>query len=46
MNIEEAKNIRLADYLQSLGYHPVKPDVRPYRAQSDTSQCRFHTHIS
>ena len=24
MNIEEAKNIRLADYLQSLGYQPVK----------------------
>lgn len=24
MNIEEAKNIRLEDYLQSLGYQPVK----------------------
>ena len=24
MNIEEAKNMRLADYLQSIGYHPVK----------------------
>ena len=24
MTIQEAKDIRLADYLQSLGYHPAK----------------------
>ena len=24
MTIEEAKNIKLEDYLQSLGYNPVK----------------------
>lgn len=43
MNIEEAKNIRLADYLQSLGYQPVKQQGNslwynsPLRAEKEPS---------
>lgn len=43
MNIEEAKNIRLADYLQSLGYQPVKQQGNslwynsPLRAEKESS---------
>lgn len=43
MNIEEAKNIRLEDYLQSLGYQPVKQQGNnlwynsPLRAEKEPS---------
>lgn len=43
MNIEEAKNIRLADYLQNLGYQPVKQQGNslwynsPLRAEKEPS---------
>lgn len=43
MNIEEAKAIRLADYLQSLGYSPVKQQGNslwyksPFREESEPS---------
>lgn len=43
MNIEEAKNIRLADYLQSLGYQPIKQQDNslwynsPLRAEKEPS---------
>ncbi len=43
MNIEETKNIRLADYLQSLGYQPVKQQGNslwynsPLRAEKEPS---------
>ena len=43
MNIQEAKQIRIADYLQSLGYTPVKQQGRslwyksPLRNETDAS---------
>lgn len=43
MNIEEAKNIKLADYLQSLGYHPAKQQGNslwynsPFREEKEPS---------
>ena len=43
MNIEETKNIRLADYLQSLGYQPIKQQGNnlwynsPLRAEKEPS---------
>lgn len=43
MNIEEVKNIKLADYLQSLGYHPVKKQGNslwynsPFREEKEPS---------
>lgn len=43
MNIQEAKAIRLADYLQSLGYSPVKQQGNslwyksPFREESEPS---------
>lgn len=43
MNIQEAKSIRLADYLQSLGYSPVKQQGNslwyksPFREESEPS---------
>ena len=43
MNIQEVKNIRIADYLQSLGYTPVKQQGNslwyksPLREEKDAS---------
>lgn len=43
MNIQEAKTIRLADYLQSLGYLPVKQQGNnlwyksPFRQETEAS---------
>ena len=43
MNIQEVKNIRIADYLQSLGYTPVKQQGNnlwyesPFREEKDAS---------
>lgn len=43
MKIEEAKNIRIADYLHSLGYNPVKQQgsnlwyKSPFREEHDAS---------
>ena len=43
MNIQEVKNIRIADYLQSLGYTPVKQQgsslwyKSPLREEKDAS---------
>ena len=43
MTIEEAKNIRLADYLHSLGYAPVKQQgvnlwyKSPFREETEAS---------
>lgn len=43
MTIQEAKNIRLADYLQSLGYHPAKQQGNsiwynsPFREEKEPS---------
>jgi len=43
MNIQEAKTIRLADYLQSLGYSPVKQQGKslwyksPFREEAEAS---------
>ncbi len=43
MNIQEAKTIRLADYLQSLGYSPVKQQGNnlwyksPFRQETEAS---------
>lgn len=43
MTIEEAKNIRLADYLHSLGYAPVRQQganlwyKSPFREETDPS---------
>lgn len=43
MTIEEAKNIKLADYLHSLGYNPVKQQGNslwyksPFREEKDPS---------
>ena len=43
MNIQEAKQIRIADYLQSLGYTPVKQQGNslwyksPLREETDAS---------
>lgn len=43
MNIEEVKNIKLADYLQSLGYHPAKQQGNslwynsPFREEKEPS---------
>ena len=43
MNIQEAKQIRIADYLQSLGYTPVKQQgsslwyKSPLREEKDAS---------
>ncbi len=43
MNIQEAKTIRIADYLQSLGYSPVKQQGRslwyksPFRQETEAS---------
>ena len=43
MNIQEAKTIRLADYLQSLGYSPVKQQGKslwyksPFREETEAS---------
>ena len=43
MNIQEAKQIRIADYLQSLGYTPIKQQgsslwyKSPFREETDAS---------
>ena len=43
MNIQEAKQIRIADYLQSLGYTPVKQQGNslwyksPFRQETEAS---------
>ena len=43
MNIQEAKTIKLADYLQSLGYSPVKRQENnlwyksPFRQETEAS---------
>ena len=43
MNIQEAKQIRIADYLQSLGYTPIKQQgsslwyKSPLREETDAS---------
>ena len=43
MNIQEAKAIRLADYLQSIGYSPVKQQGNslwyksPFRQETEAS---------
>ena len=43
MNIQEVKNIRIADYLQSLGYTPVKQQGNglwyksPFREETEAS---------
>lgn len=47
MTIEEAKNIKLEDYLYSLGYNPVKRQgmnlwyKSPFREETDASACSY-----
>ena len=48
MTIEEAKSIRIADYLHSLGYSPVKQQginlwyKSPFREESEASVSYTH----
>ena len=53
MNIQEAKQIKIADYLQSLGYSPVKQQGNclwyksPFRQETEASfKAVSYTHLT